>query len=196
MKSFTELIKGTLKSFIIGPREVNIPYDLSTNYFTYYNEASGVAKKRRSLLKNPSAKTHSHAFYSCWYLGLTIIIELIYIYACLNYPESCFTYFLELFLPFLYVLLCLYFAFYLSHLLLAKTTKKKGTITLSKEGLTNTIDDLKITFPWSKIKMFVLKENTIIILTSTPIYFFANKEITNSLISNTKRFKPDITIVK
>ncbi|HAB66777.1 MAG TPA: hypothetical protein DCE23_05365 [Firmicutes bacterium] len=194
-------MKNALKNIIdkisVGIKnQATINYDLSDSYVLIYDEAYGVAKKRKKLLKKPTTKTHT-------YLGITLFRLILIL--CLNlfcylYLKICgYSYIvctLCIFTPFLYFILTMNIIIFIIRVT-CRSKKLKGSFVLNKQGLTDsTFKGIKILFEWSKIKMVIVKKYSIIILTDTPIYFFVNKDVEDELITALKKYKKDLIIVR
>lgn len=178
-------------------KEVTIKYDLRKNYTQCYNEAYGIAIKRKQLLKNPTRKCHSYTYYGFIYLWWTLLFHGI---TYILYKKIGFTPYIAILssiVPILYFCIILYFLEYIIRIILSSYRKTKGTFQLSKNGLQDsTFNGIKILFEWSKIKMMVIGRHSITILTDVPIYFFVNKEIEEQVVKAIKKYKKDIIIVK
>ncbi len=183
-------VKGTLT------KEAIIDYDLTDSYVLIYDEAYGVARKRKKLLKNPRTNTYTYLGITMFRLFLVILINLIcYGYVCFV-GHSYWLSMILVFIPFLYLYLVFDIMIFTVKIT-CRSKRLKGSLKINKEGITDsTFDGIKILFEWKRIKMVVVKKYSVIILTDTPIYFFVNKDVEKQLIREIKRFRSDITIVK
>lgn len=183
-------VKGTLT------KEAIIDYDLTDSYVLIYDEAYGVARKRKKLLKNPRTNTYTYLGITMLRLFIVILINLIcYGYLCFV-GHSYWLSMILVFIPFLYLYLVFDILIFTVKIT-CRSKSLKGNLKISKEGITDsTFNGIKILFEWKRIKMVIVKKYSVIILTDTPIYFFVNKEVDKQLIREIKRFKSDITIVR
>lgn len=191
-------------------KDTIIEYDLRDSYALIYDEAYGVAKKRKKLLKNPNTKTHTYLSVTIFRLLLILFLDIL----ALLYLKSrgytdifCFIYYNQqysldiigiicILMPLLYLVLAINIIMFIVRINIRRK-KLVGSFKLSKEGLTDsTFKGIKILFEWQRIKMVIIKKYSIIILTDTPIYFFVNKEIESKLIKSLKKYKKDILIVR
>lgn len=193
MKLIDNIVK-TIKDKV--NKDVDIEYDLSDGYVIMYDEAFGVARKRKKLLKNPRTKTYTYLGVTTCKLLLFVLINIICFMLYKHYGYSSYICMFCVIVSIFYLLLAINLVLFIIRVTVRKG-KPKGSFKLSKEGLTDsTFSGIKILFEWSRIKMVVIKKYSIVILTDSPIYFFVNKEVEKKLIQGIKRFKSDIVIVR
>lgn len=178
-------------------KNITINYNFQNNFIPCYNESFGIATHRNKYFKNPRSKIHSYTYYGFIYLWLTIIYNLLVLilYKIIGYNS--FICILCCLMHIINFLIILYFIFYLVRLILSKRRKLKGSFIIDKNGLIDsTFKGIKIIFEWSKIKLVIIGNNSITILTDTPIFFFVNKELESILVPALKKYKKNLLIIK
>lgn len=208
MKKILNTIMNTITDKV--KKDTIIEYDLRDSYALIYDEAYGVAKKRKKLLKNPRTKTHTYLSVTIFRLLLILFLDILALIYLKSQGYTDIFYFIYynqqysldiigvicILMPLLYLVLAINIIMFIIRINIRRK-KLVGSFKLSKEGLTDsTFKGIKILFEWERIKMVVIKKYSIIILTDTPIYFFVNKEIENKLIKSLKKYKKDIKIVR
>ena len=174
---------------------MEIKYDLTKNYFKYFNESQGIFMERNNLKNDKYIFNYLEK--NILNIVLAIIIYLINI--SLFYKNNNLVYTLIDFLCFMLAVLSIFciINFYCIYL---KSKKKlhKGTLIIDDYGITDYSDDAKIGFSYEKIDKIVVGKNTITILTNSvlPIIIFIDRNKENKLLKEVQKYKENIEIIR
>lgn len=165
---------------------MKIKYDLSDNYFKYYNEACGVSIKKKQL-KNDKGKLETATFFFSKYFVILFLIGILLIIfnvlwdikICLIFGE------LYLFASFfsLYMVILTYFTSK------SKLNSKIGEITINKDGISDKSNDGKtIAISWNNLDLVVVTKNTITILSNSNILYILDKKKKEDIIKEISKY--------
>lgn len=181
---------------IFKKNSVKVEYDLSENFLDMYSEAYGVATMRKRLLKKSNTKTFNYVMQL--FIGVLILaFYTIIVVFCAKMFNGCIIIYNFPIMVLLYLIFFIYYFDFLIKFKYCSSRKKKGYFLLDDKGLTDyTFDGITITFDYKRIEMIVVKKNVVVILTDTPIYFFADVIVKDKIIDPIKKYKKDVKIVE
>jgi len=165
---------------------MKIKYDLSNNYFKYFNEANGVGFKKKSLLKN-KGKIEKATTILIKNFIIFFLISILFIYGSVTYNYKILMTFGEIYMmiSFCYIYL-LGFLFYKSK---SKVNNHKGELIINKDGIRDESSDKKIiSLSWNNIELVAVTNNTITIITNLPILFIINNDRKEEILKEIKKY--------
>lgn len=173
---------------------MEIKYDLTKNYFKYFNESQGVFIKRNNLKDN--TKVTNYITYFIYNIILSIVvyfINVIFLFHKFNilYTLIEFICFILFFLS----IFCIinFFCIYMN----SKKSIHKGIIKIDEFGITDYSEDkINIGFNWDRIKNIVVSKNCITIIqdSNLPIIIFINIEHIEKLEKAVQKYNKKMNI--
>ena len=175
---------------------MRIKYDMTKNYFKYYNESPGVIANKDEIIKNPKIKVYNYierGIINVMLILLAIIFSIINTYII---GENILSKILIAISLILLIIMLLYFlVFYISYSVENKR-KHIGSLEVDAEGIKDYSDDgMIVGFSWNNIKAVVIKKHTINILTDNTIYFFIDIKYKERLLLAIDRYNKDLLII-
>lgn len=173
---------------------MEIKYDLTKNYFKYFNEAQGVFIKRNNLKDNQKITNYITYFIYNIILSMVVyFINVIFLFHKSNilYTLIEFVCFMLFFLSIFCIInfICVYFN--------SKKAIHKGIIKVDEFGITDYSEDgVNIGFSWDKITHIVVNKNTITIIQNSnfPIIIFISINDLEKIEKSIKKYNNDIKI--
>lgn len=172
---------------------MKIKSNIKKNYFTCMNESMGVNLNKNYILKYKKNTDYTYTEHT---LYVTIIILLVSaIFAILRTNLSIFLSMMAIFCAALYLL-----AVFIVVLMGYRGRKKvnfKNEVEINEHGITDaSYYGIKMTLNWDQIEAIVVRKNTVVILTNTPIYFYFDKNKKKDIINTSKKYKEDILVIE
>ena len=167
-------------------KSLKIKYDLSNNYFKYFNEANGVSIKKKLLLKKDlKLETATKIFFK--YFIILFIISIILITFYVNSNVNIYIIFGKIFLFVSFLSLYIILLIYIQSK--SKQNSQTGEITIDENGISDkSIDNKKISMAWENIELVAVTKNTITILTNFQILFILEKKNKDKIIELIKNY--------
>lgn len=174
---------------------MEIKYDLTKNYFKYFNEAQGVFIKKNKLQDDIKVVNYLTNFmYNIVLAILIYLINVIFLFHKFNilYTIIEFLCFMLFFLSIFCIInfICIY--------LNSKKVIHEGIIKINDFGITDySKDGVNIGFSWDKITHIVVNKNTITIIQNSnfPIIIFLNIELLEVIKRGLKKYQKDMKII-
>lgn len=172
---------------------MKINCDISKQYFPCYDEAKGVALKKKQILKNKNAKVLSYMQQVLLKFFLIAILNFFFAILLGDSYYPCFI--LILILDDIFVLF--HFIETIKTYLIRKNQKFKNTIKLEESGLIDqSYFGIEMKFSWDKIKAVVIKKYSITILTDTPCFFYFDTSKKEKIKEIIKKYSPKTLIIE
>lgn len=175
---------------------MKIKYDMSKNYFKYYNESQGIMLSKNDILKNPKSNIYSYTTKGI--VNLLLVVLICIISRILYYFDNTniITKLLNLVVVLSLILISLYFiVFYIGYFV---ENKKKhiGNLEIDAIGIKDLSDNgMIVGFTWDNIKAIVIRKNTINIITDSSIYFFIDITYKERLLKAIERYNKELLII-
>lgn len=174
---------------------MKIKTDFSNNFFTIYDEARGISKNKKAILKNKDITSFSYM------QGKVVFFLIMFILGSFVTLLSFFKiYLVELAIVFLLIgLLNLIYGFVRTLYSYFYYKKKSfvNEIIFDKDGVVDeSFHDIIIRFKWDKILGIVIANYSIVFVTDTPIYFWFNINDKNKILKVLKKYKQDKKIMQ
>ncbi len=163
-------------------------YDLSDNYFKYFNEAQGANILKKKLLKKPNKKiqrwtTNLYRTIFKYVIVLSIFLFASAIYGNTNLVEL--SLFLLCGIAILFPITFLYFYYFSKKDL----NSKKGTLMITKEGIIDNAENgLKIEANYDTLDLVIITKNLIVFSLKYPLFIFIKKENEEQIIKELKKY--------
>lgn len=175
---------------------MKIKYDMTKNYFKYYNESQGIMMVKDEILKKPKSRLYSYTERGI--INLLLILLFAIISRILYYFDNnnVLTKVLNVMLIIAFIFLVLYFViFYISYFV-ENRKKHIGNLEIDANGIRDLSDSgMVIGFSWNNIKGIVIKKHTINIITDNSIYFFIDITYKERLLIAIERYNKDLPII-
>jgi len=173
---------------------MEIKYDLTKNYFKYFNESQGIFIKRNTLKDNQKILGYLEFFTKNILISIVVfIINVLVLFNKNNFFYTIFEFicFMLFFLSTFCIInfLCIYMN--------SRKNIHKGIIKIDEFGITDYSEDgVNIGFSWDNITKIVVSKNTITIIQSSnfPIIIFVNIEHIKELEKELKKYNKNIKI--
>lgn len=166
---------------------MEIKYDLTDKYFTYYSEGNGAYLIKKQLLKGKKKKIYGYLkmnlFWYLFNLFISFFFCTIYYLTMLSWLFYIYLFFIGLSTLFLLNI----FTFFI----IGKTkfNNKKGTIILNENGITDkSSQGNSISFPWSNLQLVTITKHTITFIFDSPVIILIKKEEKEKIIQNIKKY--------
>ena len=145
---------------------MKIRSNIKKNFFKCGNESLGVMVNKNYILK-----THKNPNYN--YSEHVLLIIIAFFYLIFN-------------VIFVIKMYCI-----------RKNTKFKNEIEIDGGGIHDkSYFGIEMTFDWSKIKAIVVRKHTVVVITSTPIYFFFDITKKDDLVDAITKYKKTIPVIE
>jgi len=172
---------------------MKIRSNIKKNFFKCGNESLGVMVNKNYILKthkNPNYNYSEHV------LLITIIILLFAGILSLLGSKPLLVIALALTLiAFFYLMFNVIFV--IKMYCIRRNSKFKNEIEIDGGGIHDkSYFGIEMTFDWSKIKAIVVRKHTVIVITSTPIYFFFDITKKDDLVDAITKYKKTIPVIE
>jgi hypothetical protein len=172
---------------------MKIKSNIKKKYFTCVNESMGVNINKDYVLRTKKNTDYTYTEHTLYVVIIILLVSAIF--AMMRTSLSIFLSMVAIFCAFLYIL-----AVIIITLMGYRARSKvnfKNEVEIDSEGISDTsYYGIKMTVDWDKVEAVVVRKNTIVILTSTPIYFYFDKNKKKDIITAIKKYKKDITIIE
>lgn len=175
---------------------MKIKYDMSDNYFKYYNEGQYIYAKKRKIKdkKNFKIKSFSTSL-------LQNSIFAIILWSCslifLIFEKSLFYNIFFFYTSFLVVIQIILDIYFFVNFKKINISVHKGLIIIDENGITdNSESGFNLSVPWDRVDVAVIGNNTITILLKTNDYLFILPiSIKEDIIKALKKYNAEISII-
>lgn len=172
---------------------MKIRSNIKKNFFKCGNESLGVMVNKNYILKthkNPNYNYSEHV------LLITIIILLFAGILSLLGSKPLLVIALALTLiAFFYLMFNIIFV--IKMYCIRRNSKFKNEIEIDGGGIHDkSYFGIEMTFDWNKIKAIVVRKHTVIVITSTPIYFFFDITKKDDLVEAITKYKKTIPVIE
>ena len=175
---------------------MKIKYDMTKNYFKYYNESQGILLSKDEILKKPKSRLYSYTergIINLLLIFLFAIISRILYYFNIN---NVITKVLNIMLILASIFLVLYFVIFYIGYFVENRKKHIGNLEIDADGIRDLSDSgMVVGFSWNNIKGIVIKKHTINIITDNSIYFFIDITYKERLLIAIERYNKDLPII-
>ncbi len=172
---------------------MKIKSNIKKKYFTCVNESMGVNLNKKYILKTKKNTDYTYTEHTLYVMIIILLISAIF--AIMRTNASILLSMMAIFCAGLYLLAVLITT------LMGYTARKrvnfKNEIEITEDGITDaSYYGIKMTLSWDQVEAIVIRKNTIIILTNTPVYFYFDKNKKKDIVNATKKYKEDILVIE
>lgn len=172
---------------------MKIKSNIKKKYFTCVNESMGVNLNKKYILKSKKNTDYTYTEHTLYVMIIILLVSAIF--AIIRTNISVLLSMMAIFCAFLYLVAVLVIT------LMGYTARKrvgfKNEVEITEEGVTDSsYYGIKMTLSWDQIEAIVVRKNTIVILTNTPVYFYFDKNKKKDIINATKKYKEDILVIE
>lgn len=172
---------------------MKIKSNIKKKYFTCLNESMGVNLNKKYILKTKKNTDYTYTEHTLYVMIIILLISAIF--AIMRTNASILLSMMAIFCAGLYLLAVLITT------LMGYTARKrvnfKNEIEITEDGITDaSYYGIKMTLSWDQVEAIVIRKNTIIILTNTPVYFYFDKNKKKDIVNATKKYKEDILVIE
>ena len=165
---------------------MKIKSNIKKKYFTCVNESMGVNLNKKYILKSKKNTDYTYTEHTLYVMIIILLVSAIF--AIIRTNISVLLSMMAIFCAFLYLVAVLVIT------LMGYTARKrvgfKNEVEITEEGVTDSsYYGIKMTLSWDQIEAIVVRKNTIVILTNTPVYFYFDKNKKKDIINATKNIK-------
>lgn len=186
------MICYTYTSYSFGVKvKMKVKYNLSNNFFKYFNEANGIIFLKKKLLKNKRTKIESYlSIISKNAVIISIITTITYLLTSSSLIKHIITIlFLINLVLYIFILFDLYFCFK------SNSNNHDGILTINKNGITDEgSNGNKVEITYQNIELIVITKNIIIFIANSPIAIFINNKNKDKIIKEIKKYS-DVLII-
>lgn len=171
---------------------MKIKSNMKDNFLSIYNEARGIARHKRRIIKTGKASHLNFLEEIALYYS---IIMLMGMYIVTN-PKL-----LNIYGYILITLGLLYLLYNIVRIYegykFRKRQKFVSTIIIDEKGITDitSFEGMELLFKWKIIEAVVIKKYAVVILTKGKIYFYFDIKNKESIINEIKKYKKNIKII-
>ena len=175
--------------------DIRIKTDLSSDFFSIYNEARGIAMNKKRILK---LKRNVHINY----IGLVFITFIVIFILCMIIILQHNSIFLVSYGLFILILdiMSLFMALVriYGNYFYRKKDKFRADIIIDKRGITDlsSFKDIEILFLWNRVEGVVIGEYSVVILLRKHIYLYFDINDNKKIIDGIKKYNKDILIIE
>ncbi len=174
---------------------MKINSDISKDFFSLFDEARGIALRRKKILKNKSSKCLTYMQRKLLILAIMFVVSLFFLILC------CWNMNMILISWIVALVAVVYLIHAIATIALVYFYRKdqdfKNTITIDKHGITDeSYFGIKMTFRWEKITGVVIGKRTVTILTDMPIYFYFDISSKDDIIKAIEKYGDSKKIIK
>ena len=165
---------------------MKINSDISKDFFSLFDEARGIALRRKKILKNKSSKCLTYMQRKLLILSIMFVVSLFFLILC------CWIVALVAVVYLIHAITTIALVYFYR-----KDQDFKNTITIDKHGITDeSYFGIKMTFRWEKITGVVIGKRTVTILTDMPIYFYFDISSKDDIIKAIEKYGDSKKIIK
>lgn len=175
---------------------MKIKYDMTKNYFKYYNESQGIMISKNEILKNPKSKLYSYTEKGIINLLLVILTGILSKILYYLGNNGIVTKVLNIIVIIALLLLLLYFTVFYIGYFIENRKKHVGNLEIDADGIRDLSDNgMVVGFSWNNIKAIIIRKHTINIITDNSIYFFIDVTYKERLLIAIERYNKDLLII-
>ena len=172
---------------------MKIKSNIKKKYFACVNESMGVNINKNYVLKTKKNTDYTYTEHTLYVVIIMLLVSAIF--AMMRTNLSILFSMIAIFCAFLYIL-----AVIIITLMGYRARSKvnfKNEIEIDSEGISDSsYYGIKMTVGWNQVEAVVIRKNTVVILTNTPIYFYFDKNKKKDIISGIQKYKKDITVIE
>lgn len=172
---------------------MKIKSNIRKKYFACVNESMGVNLNKKYILKTKKNTDYTYSEHTLYVIIIMLLVSAIF--AIMRTNLSILFSMIAIFCAFLYLLaVCIV-------VLMGYNARRKvnfkNEIEITEEGITDSsYYGVKMTLSWDQIEAIVVRKNTVIILTNTPLYFYFDKNKKKDIINASQKYKKDIIVIE
>lgn len=175
---------------------MKIKYNMSDNYFKYYDEANGVISKKKKILKNKKVKITPYLKNVFILMFICFIVSIILL-GIVNKLDL--VYSKNILLGYI-VFLVIYFIFIIISYNISYRSKfnsKSGILEITKKGLIDRSDNgTTLDFSYDNLELIVITKNLIVFCLPNPLMIFIPNKKKKDIVNNISKYSKVLIVDK